>query len=246
MSRRRRILIVALSALSLLSLSVILIFYFQPRVIIRWLAERDGRVLYFVNTDTKVVALTIDDGPHYLVTPQILDVLKENSAKATFFLIGERIYGNENLLERMHTEGHELGNHLMADRPSIRLSPDQFERELLQVDQLLKKFEPVKLCRPGSGWYNNRMLNQLESHGYICVLGSVYPHDTTVRNKRIISSYIINQVYPGSIIILHDGTDDRQRTVDILRRVLPVLKEMGYEVVTVSRLISTLEANRIT
>lgn len=224
-------------ALGLATLSAILTFYFQPRLVIRWLAARDRRVLYFVNTEDKLVALTIDDGPHPTVTPEILDVLQENGARATFFVIGERIKGNEKILTRMLQEGHEVGNHLMRAYPSILLSPDRFEQELLEVDQMLGQNQ-VRWCRPGSGWYNNRMLQQMESHGYRCVLGSVYPHDTTVRSTAIISSYVVSQVYPGSIIILHDGTDDRYRTVTVLRNVLPILGEKGYRVVTISQLIS--------
>ena len=234
--RRKRVLPIWLLSI-LVVFSAIAVLYYQPRFIVRWIAARDSRVLYFVETDRKVVALTIDDGPHPTVTPALMDVLKSHEARATFFLIGERIKGNEHLLNRMKQEGHELGNHFMSDRPSILLPADQFQKELLAVDEMLGD-APVKLCRPGSGWYNDRMLEQIESHGYRCVLGSVYPHDTAVRNTAIISSYIESQVYPGSIIILHDGTNDRKRTIRVLEEVLPALKREGYQVVTVSELVA--------
>jgi peptidoglycan/xylan/chitin deacetylase (PgdA/CDA1 family) len=218
--------------------SILAIVYFQPLFVVKWLARQNPEVLYFVDTESRVVALTIDDAPHPVVTPQILDVLKQNSAHATFFLIGENIKGNEHLLDRMRQEGHELGNHLATDAPSIRLSPEEFERQLIEVDEMIKVEGSQKWFRPGSGFYNTRMLKQAELHGYRCSLGSVYPHDTAVRNTWIISKFITQKVFPGAIIIIHDGKDNRIRSVEVLKRVLPELKNQGYQVVTLSELVS--------
>jgi peptidoglycan-N-acetylglucosamine deacetylase len=230
---------IAITLLGCLFAVIIIIMYFQPRFIIRWIAAQNSEVLFFVQTKAKVLALTIDDAPHNVVTPQILDVLKAHSAKATFFSLGENAKANINLIERIRNEGHELGNHLMKDRPSILLSASQFESELLEVENLLHLKGPVKWVRPGSGWFNKRMLHQIKKCGYRCALGSVYPHDTLVRNVWIISKYITTQVYPGAIIILHDGASDRLRTVKVLKKILPELKKRGYEIVTLSRLISS-------
>jgi peptidoglycan/xylan/chitin deacetylase (PgdA/CDA1 family) len=209
---------------------------------VRWVAARNPEVLFYVNTKAQAVALTIDDSPHAVVTPKILDVLKENSARATFFLIGDHMKGNEPLLDRMRSEGHELGHHMARDYPSILLPADQFERELVEVDQMIKPQGPIKWLRPASGWYNKRMLGQIKAHGYRCSLGSVYPYDVYVRNTWILSTYITKKVFPGAIIIIHDGSKERLRTVDVLKSVLPVLiKDKGYKVVTLSELISMKE-----
>ncbi len=229
---------IAASLIVCLILLLIAIMYLQPRFVINWIASRNPEVLFFVPTKAKVVGLTIDDAPHNLVTPQILDVLNKYSVKATFFLLGERARDHVDLIERIRDEGHELGNHLMKDQPSILLSASQFECELLEVECLLKLKGPIKWMRPGSGWFTKRMLHQIKARGYRCALGSVYPHDTIVRNVWIISKYVTTQVYPGAVIILHDGTDDRQRTVKVLKRVLPELKKRGYEIVTLSKLAS--------
>ena len=219
-------------------ISVLIFIYFQPLFAVRWLAGRNARVLYFVDTKAKVVALTIDDAPHPIVTPRILDVLKEYSAHATFFLIGRNIKGNEHLLNRMRRDGHELGNHLSEDAASIRLSSEEFEHQLLEVDKMINPDGPQKWFRPGSGFYNNRMLKQAEAHGYRCALGSVYPHDTIVRSTWIISTFITNKIFPGAIIVIHEGKKDRIRSVEVLKRVLPELQRLGYKVVTVSQLIA--------
>lgn len=207
-----------------------------PRLWIRRLAQRSGDVLYFVDTDQRLVSLTIDDGPHRALTPGILDVLAEHDARATFFLLGERVPGNEHLVSRMVAEGHELGNHLMSDAPSIRLTPAEFEVELLQAHTILADFARPRWFRPGSGWYNRRMLDQLAAHNYHCVLGSIYPYDAHVPYPNLISTYVLNNVFPGGIIALHDGSWDRRHSLEVLRTVLPELKSQGYRVVTLSEL----------
>ncbi len=237
-SRYKRIMKWSITSLLGLLFSSLLLIYIKPRFIVTWIARHSPGVLYFVDTKARVVALTIDDGPHPTLTPQILDVLKENSAHATFFLIGDHIKRNEHLIETMRREGHELGNHLAKDYPSIFLTPDQFERELVEVDRMINPTGPIKWFRPGSGWYSERMLSQAKAHGYRCSLGSVYPHDTIIHNTYIISTYITMRVFPGSIIIIHCGQDERFRVVEVLRDVLPKLRQSGYEVVTLSNLVS--------
>ena len=214
-------------------------FFFTSRFFSRLLQKRTSdEVLFHVNTSEKVVALTIDDGPHPELTPQILDILAEYEAPATFFIIGGRVPGNELYLERIVNEGHELGNHLMSDKRSITLDEHEFSRQLAQTHQLLAPFGPIHWFRPGSGWYNERMLAQIRPYGYQTVIGSVYPFDAQIHSKEFAASYILSNVQPGSIIILHDGKAERVATVDVLKRILPTLKKRGYRFVTLSELVA--------
>ena len=208
----------------------------RPRPIIRWLARRSPDVLYYADDKEPLVALTIDDSPHPTLTPVILDVLAEHGARATFFVLGERVAGNERIIRRMVEEGHELGNHLMADVPSIRLSAEEFERQLMSTHDLLSPFGAVRWFRPGSGWYSRRMLERLGRHGYRCALGSAYAYDCHIRSAWYASGHILRNARPGSVIIVHDGCESRWRTVAVLRRVLPELQRRGYRVVTLARL----------
>lgn len=209
----------------------------NPKQVIYRLAYHAPEVLYFAKTKEKIIALTIDDGPHSVVTPIILDVLSEHQVPATFFLIGERVTGKEEIVNRIIEEGHEIGNHHMRDTPSIKLSEQDFERQLLQAHAILSKFSEVKWFRPGSGWFNQRMLTQLKKHDYQCVLGSVYPYDATIPFVEFLSSHILRNIFPGSIIILHDGSLKRQRTAVVLKRIIPELKQKGYRFVTLTQLV---------
>ncbi len=216
---------------------------FQPEWIFTKLRDSSPEVLYSVETDMPVVALTIDDGPDPETTPLILDLLAEWDAHATFFLITERIAGNENFVWRMLSEGHELGNHSTSDEPSIQLSLSEFSRRLDVSANVLDQFGEIHWFRPGSGWYNNEMLEIIQEKGYRCVLGSVYPYDPQLGSSWFSSEYVLWKAKPGSIIILHDYGSRGERTLVVLRNILPELKHQGYRVVTLSELVEldTLE-----
>ena len=104
------------------------------------------------STDEPVVGLTFDDGPHPELTDDILDVLARHEAQATFFLIGDRVVGNEGVVTRIVEEGHEVGDHLMRDEASILLSRSRFREDLTQARDLLAEYQEVRWWRPGSGW----------------------------------------------------------------------------------------------
>lgn len=184
-----------------------------------------------------VVALTIDDGPDACGSPRILDILEEYDAHATFFLITEHIQGNEIFVERMIDEGHELGNHLTVDEPSIALSDAEFERELLKADRALTQYvEDIRWVRPGSGWYNEEMLATIKKHDYQCALGNVYPYDPQISIYWFSAFHVLTNVKPGDVIVLHDYNQRGGRTTKALEIILPVLEERGYRVVTLSEL----------
>jgi peptidoglycan-N-acetylglucosamine deacetylase len=232
---------IAAAALLLTLIGTPSLLLLAPRPLLGLLAEAHPEVLFYVETERPLIALTLDDGPDPELTPRILDLLAEHDAHATFFLIGERVPGNEKLLERMRAEGHELGNHLDRDEPSISLTAAQFESQLLHTDSLLTRAGGEgsgggKWCRPGSGWFNERMVDQLAGQGYRLALGSVYPHDLLLKSPRLIAEFVLNRVRAGSVLILHDGDGDPDRTLRVLGRVLPELKARGFEIGTLTEL----------
>jgi len=205
------------------------------------LGGRDPRVLYSAAISERVVALTIDDAPDAETTPEILAVLERHGARATFFVIADQIPGNESLLERIVAEGHELGNHMTHDEPSIELGPDDFERELLRAGEMLARFGGTRWYRPGSGYYNDAMLDVLDRHGYRCALGSIYPVDAQLPWSGPAAWWVDARTEPGAIIILHDRGERGRRTAQTLGEVLPELSTKGYRVVTLSELAALAE-----
>lgn len=210
----------------------------RPGFVVRRLSRRYPDVLFRHPTRDRVVALTFDDSPHATLTPRILDVLAEYDARATFFAIGSKIPGNDSVLRRLVGEGHELGNHMMEDAPSHRLATDEFERQLLQVHALLEPYGGARWFRPGHGWFNRRMLDQIHRHGYRCAMASTYAYEfLTSLSGDCEARQILLNICPGAIVVIHDGAEDRARTVAALRHMLPVLRDRGYQVVTLSTLV---------
>ncbi len=234
--QRRIRLLLAAAALGA-GLAAVVALLYRPQALVRWIHRRTDDDIYFrVETSRPVMALTIDDGPHPDVTPQILDLLAAYDARATFFLLGDRIPGNEALVARIVADGHELGNHLMSDNRSITLTDDAFNRELAEAHALLSAYGPLRWFRPGSGWFNRRMLSRIRRYGYETVLGSVYPYDAQHTHTQFMISYILGNVAPGGIIVLHDGTERRRQTITVLEEVLPALAGRGYRLVSLSQL----------
>ena len=216
------------------------LMYKPPTFLIRYFQHRWPHVLWRVSTSSKIVALTIDDGPSEY-TNEIMQVLKANGAAATFFIIGSQVAGQEDTLQHLIRNGNELGNHAMYDEPSRSLSDATLVEQIQSVEDMLRDAyaaidaeTPPKYFRPGSGFFSKKMRAVLGSLGYQLVLGSIYPHDPQIPFWRINASHILSMLQPGGIIICHDR---RSWTVPMLRKVLPEIRRKGYRVVTVTELL---------
>lgn len=231
--------------LVLLSIICILIapfymIYKPPAFLIRGFQRRWPDVLWRVSTSSKIVALTLDDGPSEY-TDEILQILQANNATATFFVIGSHVAGREKTLHDLIRNGNELGNHAMTDEPSRSLSDTTLVDQIQSVEGMLHRAyaavgaePPPKYFRPGSGFFSGRMRKVLARLGYRLVLGSIYPHDPQVAFWRINASHILGMLRPGGIIICHDR---RSWTVPMLRKVVPEIRRRGYRIVTVTELL---------
>jgi peptidoglycan-N-acetylglucosamine deacetylase len=228
--------VLILALISLLPALLLIVLLIQPVSLVKLLARLNPRVLYFVPVQDKRLALTIDDGPHSRVTPAILDLLQQNDCHATFFLLGKNARENQTLVARIKAEGHEVANHLMEDYPSILLSKHEFENQLIETERIIQPVSSRKWFRPGSGWFTSGMIDVVKRHDYSIALGSVYPQDTLIWYVPYICWYILRKIFPGCVIILHDGTPNRIGTVHVLRRILPIMKSRGYKIVTLSEL----------
>jgi len=231
------LLIFIAGAILLIALAVFSLLFIQPRWLLSFLESRTPGVIYFVTTRKPVIALTIDDGPDPVTTPLILAALEKYHARATFFLVSDRLPGNEALVERLLQGGHEIGNHLKDETPSIRLSHDQFVQALHSSHVFLARFARLRWFRPGSGWYNREMLAAIQGLGYECALGSIYPFDAQISSERFSRLHISLRISPGSILILHDRGDRGWRTAMVLEAILPELNEKGYHVTTLTDLV---------
>ncbi len=211
-------------------------------VLVRYFQHRWPDVLWRVKTSSKIVALTIDDGPSEY-TDEIKRILQTNGATATFFIMGSHVTGREDTLPDLIRNGNELGNHAMYDEPSRWLSNGTLVDQIQSVEAMVRKAyvtanaeqpDRPKYFRPGSGFFSQRMREILSRLGYRLVLGNICPHDPQIRFWRINANHILSMLRPGEIIICHDG---RSWTLPMLRKVLPEIRRRGYRIVTVTELL---------
>lgn len=221
------------------------LLYKPPAFLIRRFQLWWPDVLWRVSTSSKIIALTIDDGPSQY-TNEIMQILKINRASATFFIIGSQAAGHEEMLQDLIRNGNELGNHAMHDEPSRSLSDANLGSQIKSVEAILHKAYaavnadlPPKYFRPGSGFFTQRMRKILSRLGYRLVLGSIYPHDPQIPFWRVNAKHILSMIRPGGIIICHDR---RSWTIPMLRKVLPEIQLKGYRIVTVTELLREAKA----
>lgn len=191
------------------------------------------------NTEEHKIALTFDDGPHSEKTPGILDILKENEVKATFFIVGENAAGNEEIIERIISEGHEIGNHTFGHKYLFKVDRRVMEREIdLCDDEIFNHSEyNARIFRPPGGIYNDLLADVCNERGYDMVLWSIDTRDWAGTSAEDIEREILDNVEDGAIILLHDYVCGESHTDVALKSVIPKLKELGYSFVTVSELI---------
>ena len=183
--------------------------------------------------NAKRIALTFDDGPRADTTPQALDILKKYGAKATFFVVGNAITGNEAILQRMLAEGHEIGNH-SYDHPNLTILSAAEVSSQIQLTQdavFAATGQRPTVVRPPYGAINQSVMSVINMPA---INWSVDTLDWKTHNTAAILSEVKAQTGNGGIILMHDI---HQTTIDALPTVLDYLKKEGYEFVTVSELI---------
>lgn len=191
-------------------------------------------VYSMIQTNQKVIALTFDDGPDPKFTEAILDILKHKQIKATFFVLGENASQNPTLLRRMITEGHEIGNHGYTHDYNQR----KLTEEIKQTDQsvFVATGTHTYFYRPPGGFVTKSQIDVINNQGYVVTLWSVDSRDWRKPGVKQIVSNVVQKVFPGAIVLLHDGGGFNSQTVLALDQVIDKLIAEGYRFVTLSEL----------
>ncbi|MDD4569836.1 MAG: polysaccharide deacetylase family protein [Tepidanaerobacteraceae bacterium] len=194
----------------------------------------------------KYVALTFDDGPDSVYTPEILDILKERDVRATFFLIGKNVSRYPEIAQRMVMEGHSIGSHTHSHKSLIPLSAKSTYKEIKNAEVAIEEATGIRptLFRPPRGVYSSYARDLLKEERYTLVLWDLSAVDWAELAPKKIVANVVNKVKPGSIILLHDSGDlityrggDRHSTVKALPEIIDKLRTQGYEFVTIDQMI---------
>ncbi|WP_067715308.1 polysaccharide deacetylase family protein [Ferroacidibacillus organovorans] len=207
------------------------------------LALQFPHIFVFQGPSIKKVALTFDDGPDDLYTPQILSILKREHVHATFFVLGIHVQKYPHVILRIKNEGHAIGNHSYDHDNLQKASSWHILWEVERTERLLKKTVRVttRLFRAPYGNVNNAMLRQLGKRGYQVVNWSVDSQDWRSLSAKQVLQNTLPAVNPGSIILMHCAGNPKEiltGTVQALPELIHTLRSRGYAFVTIPELFS--------
>ena len=182
----------------------------------------------------KAIALTFDDGPMRPTTLTLLDGLAQRGVPVTFFLIGEQIPGNEDILRRMAEEGHQIGIHSYSHIKLTQLNAADFSAEVDRTRKVLSNVlgDEKFFLRPPYGLTDAGVLKRAKAP---ILLWSVDPEDWKDKDPERIAAHIITNAKDGSIVLLHDIYPE---SVEAALRVVDALHEKGFYFLTVSDLLA--------
>lgn len=213
------------------------VFWVEPLGAVRLLEWLTPSLRYRVQTRKPIVALSFDDGPNPVFTRQVLGILQEHDAKATFFLIGERALRHPEMVARIKAEGHEVGNHYFKNSATLGHSDAKFLSYIEQTEKAIGIGAGAKLFRPPGGVAWPRQLRLARAQGYECVLGCAYPHDPIRPPVRYIQWLVEKNLATGTIVILHDGISDPTRGIRALPHILNEGRRRGLRFVSIGELM---------
>ena len=184
------------------------------------------------DTEEKKIYLTFDAGFENGNTPAILDALKKHQAPATFFVVGNFISENKDLIKRMETEGHIVGNHTMTHPDMSKISTkESFQKELSDVEKIYREItgkEMTKFYRPPQGIYSTQNLSMARELGYHTFFWSLayvdwYQDQQPTHDEAF--EKLTGRIHPGAIVLLHNTSSTN---AEILDELLTKWEEMGY------------------
>ncbi|WP_457755478.1 polysaccharide deacetylase family protein [Thermodesulfatator indicus] len=192
---------------------------------------------------TQEIAITFDDGPDAEITPKLLDLLAQEKAKATFFVLAKRAKRLPELIQRIEKEGHELAFHGLDHQKIWKLSLKKFSRQIEQGLAILESIssKPIIWYRPPHGFIRFDQYLWLRKKGLRLAGWTIGVWDTDENvTAQEISERILASLRPGDILLLHDGVADRLRPqtamLKAFKKTLPVIKKQGLKPLTLSSL----------
>lgn len=194
-----------------------------------------------INTDKKVIFLTFDDGPNAIYTNKILEILAEYNIKATFFILGEAIGGNHNLIKKILANGHTLGTHTyyhnnyyqLQKKYSIDVCKKMLEKELEDAEKELKKIDKnlkFRYLRMPYGFYRKWMDEIVKKYDYK-VINWTFGYDWYDVSEEVMLKKYCEALQPGAIFLFHDGGVEkyREKTIKVLKKFILYCLDQGYK-----------------
>jgi len=205
--------------------------------------NQPGLIYWHGDTSEKKVALTFDDGPNEPYTSEILQVLRDNNVRATFFVTGKNVETFPETAREIVREGHAIGNHSYSHKDLVLDTNSQVRQEIVKTSDIIEQVtgQRTNLFRPPYGDKDFLTLHQVQKLGYLMVEWTVSAQDWRRPGVSRIVRRVVQGVEPGAIVLMHDGDKlrrgDRSQTVAALPTVIRELRRQGYEFVTIPELL---------
>ena len=219
----------------LIILAIFLLLFLSAYILLRISGSRTfqffGGIMRKIDTQEKVVALTFDDGPTER-TGEILSILDECGVKATFFLTGQDIEAHPQEARMIAEAGHEIGNHTYSHPRMVFKSYSFIKREIERTDALIREsgYAGEIHFRPPYGKKLLLLPLYLKQHGQKTILWDLEPNsypEIDASSENIVR-YVVDNVQPGSIVLLHAMYDNKGTTIGALKGIIEGLREKGY------------------
>lgn len=202
-------------------------------------SQNTEKVIYRKQTKNKVVALSFDDGPDPRYTLPILKILNEKGARATFYVVGSEAQKYPDIIRDIASQGHEVSNHTWSHPEMDQTPSGQVMSEVKATNLLIEKLTGRQniYFRPPKGILPSHTKERLEQAGFITVLWTIGIENSKTNTPREMAERVLENIGPGSILLLHDGRLDRSKTVQAFPLLLEGLEQKGYRATTVEDLL---------
>lgn len=225
----------------------IIFFILLYAVVPYFLSRGIGLKVFKKGTDSSKIAFTFDDGPDPVYTPILLDLLKKNEVKATFFVVGSKAKKHPELIRRMHQEGHLIGIHNYVHQSNWFMSPWKVRKGLKDTAEIIENITGVRTVFYRPPWGMLNLFDFIKRDPYKIILWSIMAEDWRTSGGSAKIKQRLSSIKGGDIILLHDcgdtpgaELDAPRNTINALKDVLRTVKTKGFTCVRVDELVEDL------
>ncbi len=196
-----------------------------PARVPTWIRMFFPNRIWQMNVQEKVLFISFDDGPHEIITPQVLDMLAKHGAKATFFCLGKNVLLHPSIFDRIITEGHAVGNHSHHHLNGWKTHDEKYQDDIIAAAGCI----PSNLFRPPYGRLTSSQARRLQEAGFQVVMWSVLSADYNKEiTKEKCAMRVLENIQPGAIVLFHDSEKAAHNMLYALELLLKYATELGY------------------
>ncbi|MFM8587048.1 MAG: polysaccharide deacetylase family protein [Bacteroidota bacterium] len=196
-----------------------------PARVPQWLKMLYPKRIWQMDVHEKTLFISFDDGPHEIITPQVLDILAKNRAKATFFCLGKNVLQHPSIFERIIAEGHAVGNHSHHHLNGWKSTDEEYMDDVIAASRWI----PSNLFRPPYGRLKSSQARRLQAVGFKVVMWGVLSADYNKKiSKEKCAVRVSKHIEPGAIVLFHDSEKAANNMLHALEMLLKNATEQGF------------------